>query len=130
MRFRPGAVDDPRRHVVGQSEFDDRFQFPSDLRIVDRGVGFDPVVDVARHPVGRSDIVLFVPAVAEDQDARVFQVTVDDAADFDAIAFRTESGDQGTVAPHQQADTDAGREASYSFWTILASVMWLILHKI
>ena len=43
------------------------------------------LLQVAPHPVGAGEIDLFVAAVAEVEDAGVFQEAVDDRADLDVL---------------------------------------------
>ena len=65
------------------------------------------VVQVAGHPVGRTDEAFFLASGGKDKDARMFQIAVDDAADAYRVAHAGDAGDQRTVASHKQVDRHA-----------------------
>ena len=56
---------------IAQSIRDYPFQFPAYLGIVYRSHHFDAVIEIARHPVRRTDIVGLLAPVGEDEDAGI-----------------------------------------------------------
>ena len=59
------------------------FQYADQANIFDREEHFDPPVKVARHEIGAAEIDFLVSAVAEVEDAAVFQEAADDAGDLE-----------------------------------------------
>src|SRR5690242_21419243 len=55
-------------------------------RIFDRSNCLHTTVEIAPHPIGGANVELFRVAVAEVEDARVFEEAPDDADDADALA--------------------------------------------
>lgn len=86
----------PARPRCRQSFVHDPAQLPADRFVVNRRIRLDAVIQIARHPVGRTDIDPLVAAVTEDQNARMLQVTVDDAAYFDPPAIVRGSHDRAS----------------------------------
>ena len=110
------AVDDAGCHVVGQAEFDDLFELFLYTGIVYGSIHFHPMIQVAGHPVGRTDVIVFAPAASENQNAGMFQIAVDDAADFDIFAQIFDAGDDRTVPPYQKPHLDAGLRGFVEFF--------------
>ena len=75
--------------------------------ILDRSDNLDASIEVARHPVGGSEIQLLLAVVGEIEDARMLQKAADDADDSDAIADPWYSRSKAADAAHDQVDVDS-----------------------
>src|SRR5678816_354937 len=101
------GVEIPRLAVVLEIRREQGADSLVQPRVLHRRDGLHSSIEVARHPVGRADIELFVAAVGEVPQPRMLEETADDADDANAIAdignARTEAAD----AAHDQIDCDA-----------------------
>src|SRR5262249_19626152 len=68
---------------------------------------FHPPIEIARHPVSRTDVDLFLTAVGEVKDATVFEEWSDDAADVNGFRQPRLAGTNHARAPDDQIDFDA-----------------------
>ena len=75
---------------------------------VDRAADLDPVVQVARHQVGRGDVDFLVAAVMEHHDPWVLEETVNDADGLNIVAQTGHAGLQAAHATDDNADFDPG----------------------
>ena len=75
--------------------------------VVDRRHRFHATVEVARHPVGRPDVILGVSAVREVRDARVLKKAPNDTDNTNTLAHAAQSGQQTADATHNQVDFHA-----------------------
>ena len=66
----------------------------------------DALVEVAGHPVGAGKERLFLAAVQEPVDPRVFEEAVDHRHHFDRVTVPLHAGTQRADAAHVQADAD------------------------
>src|SRR5690606_10707771 len=74
--------------------------------------GLDAAVEIAGHPVGRSDVdgglrVRQAMAVAERVDTRMFEEAADDRLDADRLRETGYAGPQAADAAHDEIDLDA-----------------------
>src|SRR5689334_15978393 len=81
-------------------------------RVLDRDQGLDAAMQVARHPVGGSDIdpgarMRQAVACAEADDAAVLEEAADDALDADILGETRNAGPQAADAAHHEIDLDA-----------------------
>ena len=76
----------------------------------------DPVVEVARHPVGRGQKVLGFAGVLKIKDAGVFQKAVDNGNHADIIRNARQSGPQAANAPNDQVDLHPGLAGRVEFF--------------
>jgi len=75
--------------------------------IVNGRHGFHPAVEVARHPVSRAEVKLFIASVGEVKQARMLEKPADDADDSDPITDPRNSGPQAADATDDQIDLHA-----------------------
>src|SRR5687767_6155446 len=76
--------------------------------VLDRSDGLDAAIEIARHPVSRSEVVLLVAAVCEVEYARMLEESSYDADHADAIADARDTGPQTADAANDQIDLDSG----------------------
>src|SRR5437879_13396620 len=87
----------PRQDVVGERDVEDLLQPLAQLRIGDWDDRLDAPVEVSRHEVRRSEVVLGPASVAEGEDTGVLEELADDRAN--PMPFR-ESGPARTKRAH------------------------------
>jgi len=90
-------------------------------RIFDRGQEFNAPVEVARHPVSRTDIDFGTVigqrlAIAEHGNAAMLQKTADHRLDPDMLRHARHAGAQATDAPHDQVDLHPGIAGGIEFF--------------
>ena len=101
------SVHDAALAGVAQAIVHHRTQVGLDGWVVDWGNHLDAVVQIAGHPVGRTDEAFFLASGRKDEDARVLQVTVDDAVDMDGFADAGDACHQRAVAAQHDVDGHA-----------------------
>src|SRR5258706_3342447 len=69
----------------------------------------DSPEEIAAHPVGAGQIEIFLAAVEEIEDARVFEKPSDDRAHAYVLRQPRDSGAQRTYAAHDQVDFHSGQ---------------------
>src|ERR1700687_2360358 len=74
------------------------------LSLLDRCDNLHAPVEMARHPVRRPEVDLFVAVVPEIEDARVLEEASDDAHHFDAIADSRYSRPEAADAADDEID--------------------------
>ena len=95
-------------HVVGERGVEGGQHLRPALGRAHREEQLDPVVEVARHPVGAREVDLLVAAVREVEDARVLEEAVDDRDDVDVVARALEPRPEAADPAHVEANADAG----------------------
>ena len=86
------SVDHPALHIVAPLDIEYIEQFLLQFLIQDRRRYLYSRVEVARHPVGRGDIVQRVASILKDEYPRVLQVAVYDADHLYILAHARYSG--------------------------------------
>ena len=95
----------PGEHVVRQVDAKDVVQTLLQVAVEDLGDAFDPVVQVARHEVGRADERLRSALLAAEAiDPRVLEVPADQGADADVLRQTGHPGLQAADAADDQVD--------------------------
>ena len=98
------AVDLSSLQRVFQAIFDDSFQFGLNFLIINGGKYFDPVVQIPGHPVGRTCQADHITCIFENENSRMFQITVDNSVDPDVFAYSRDSCDDRTITSYHQVD--------------------------
>ena len=102
------SQQNPRFQSVGEITLENLMQHPlPQHRVLDRDEHFDPLVEVARHPVGAAQVDLFVAAVREIKDAAVLEESPDDAAHANTVADSANAWPERADAADQQFDINA-----------------------
>src|ERR1700733_1597342 len=90
------VLQDARLEVVGEIGSDHlRENLSEQERILDAEDHFHALVDISLHPIGAAEEKLGLAAVAEDEDAAVFEKSPDHAAHADAAAEAANAGAEG-----------------------------------
>src|SRR5690348_17135547 len=97
----------PRQHVVRHRYVEDLLQLQAQLGIRHRDDRLDAPVEVARHQVRRTEVVLRPSAVAEREDARVLEKLADDRPHANPVRKPGHAGAQRAHAPHEKVDLGA-----------------------
>jgi peroxiredoxin Q/BCP len=106
-----GAVwgEDPGFGVVGALAGEDFVEEPLFEEGVDHGEDdLDPVVEVARHPVGTADEEFGGSVVFEAVDAAMLEEAADDGTDGDIFADAGDARAQAADSAYDELDLDAG----------------------
>src|SRR5712692_1258935 len=107
----PGAIgiELPRELVVAEDDLHDLRQPRFEGRIQDGRHRLHPAIKVARHQVGRAQVVLgALPVAAEAEDPRVLQEPAHNRPDADPLREAWHARPQSTQASHNQVDIGAG----------------------
>ena len=94
----------PRQGVVLAVDVEDALEPVDQLLVGDGRQRFDSAVEVARHEVGRPDVVLAPPALAEAVDPGVFEVAAHDRTHGDGLGQAGYTGPQAAHAAHDEVD--------------------------
>src|SRR5439155_8315011 len=105
----PSAVwsELPCENVVGERDVEDLLQSVAQLGIGHRDDRLDATVEVARHEVGRSEVVLRSPAVAEGENARVLEELAHDRAHANPVREAGHARPQRAHRPDPEIDLRA-----------------------
>ena len=80
---------------IPQPVVDHQLQLALEVGVVDGSHHLDPPIQVSTHPVCGTEEVLRLPSVAEDEDPRVLQVTVDDRIDvYICLLYTSDAADE------------------------------------
>ena len=101
------AVEEAGLGVVAPLEVEAALELLLESGIVDGADDFEAAVEIAGEEVGGAEEVAGLAAVAEGEDAAVFEELVDDADGADIFA-RGFAGDDGEHAADDELDGDAG----------------------
>ena len=88
--------------VILQIHLQNLFDPPDMLFRLNGEEQFHPVVQVAGHPVGRTEEVFWISAVGEYQYARVFEICVDDTHRRDILADAWQPWHKRAIAADEQ----------------------------
>ena len=100
---------------------------PVFLFVVHRSQYFDPVIKIAGHPVGRTNIIFFFSAIGKDKDTGVFKISVDNTVDMDIFTDTCDACHQRTVAAYYQFHLNSGCRGFVEFSISARSVIWFTL---
>ena len=103
MYLSRAELDPTRRSTMIALTSPQKFHF-----VVHRSQYFDPVIKIAGHPVGRTDIIFFFSAIGKDKDTGVLKISVDNTVDMDIFTDTCDACHQRTVATHYQFYLNSG----------------------
>src|ERR1700680_2062234 len=98
----------PRLSVVGEASFQQRPHARMQKAIFNWSDNLHAPIEVAGHPVGGSEVDLFVAVVPEIEDAGVLEKPPNDAYNSDSIADSGNSRPKAADAADDQIDLNAG----------------------
>ena len=109
------SVHDASLAGITQAIVHHRAQVCLNGRIIDRCHYLYTVVQVTRHPVGRTDEAFLLSPGCKDKDARMLQITVNDAVDADGLTYPRNARYQRAVAPQHHVDRHARSRSLVKF---------------
>src|SRR5262249_48357682 len=81
------AIQEPHLRVVGEVSRQDFVFHPRLQPGIEKWTeNFDPLIKIARHPVGAGNVSLFISAIFKIEDAAMFKEASDDAAHNNIVA--------------------------------------------
>ena len=85
------------------------------LRIENRKSNFEPAVEVALHPIGRSEPITALAAIVEIENPRVLEIAIDDGNHAYPFRDSGQAGAQAAHAAYEQIDLHASLARQIEF---------------
>src|SRR5438105_11947662 len=107
LGVRPVGSEIPRLSIVAETDREQSVKPGMESDIIDRRDGFHTTIEIARHPVGGTEVELLLAVVGEVEEPRVLEESADNAHYFDPVTHARNAGPQTADSTHDQIDIHA-----------------------